>query len=102
MRRVYECELSKQKDLKAIIEADPYAEGSFARAGYKLRDGGSLNEDKAKVYLYISASDDFIKKADNALKDVAKPLKGEAEKRIIDKIVAEEENAESGFGSMFG
>ena len=102
MRRIYECELSKQKDLKAILEADPYAEGSFARAGYKLRDGASLNEDKEKAYLYISASDDFIKKADNALKDVAKPVKGDAEKRIIDKIVAEEENAESGFGSMFG
>jgi len=102
MQRVYECELAKQKDLKPILEADPYAQDSFARVGYKLRDGGSLGEDKGKVFLYISASDDFIKKADEKLKDLAKPMKGKDEQRIIEKIKAEEESAESGLGSIFG
>ncbi len=102
MQRLYECELTKQKDLKKILEADPYAQDSFARIGYKLREGASLGEDKAKVYLYLSASDEFVKKADGLLKDVAKPIAGDAASRIIGKIVAEEESAESGLGSIFG
>ncbi len=102
MRRIYECELAKQKDLKAILEADPSAADSFARTGYKLRDGTSLGEDKAKLFVYISASDEFVKKADSKLKDVAKALSGADAERIIGKIVAEEESAESGLGSIFG
>ena len=102
MQRMYECELSKQNDLKKILEADPYAQDSFARVGYKLRDGTSLSEDKAKVYLYLSAADDFVKKADEKLKDLAKPMTGKDAERIIGKIMAEEESAESGLGSIFG
>jgi len=102
MQRIYECDLAKQKDLKKVLEADPYAADSFARVGYKLRDGSSLGEDKGKLFVYISASDEFVKKADERLKDFAKPLAGEAAKRIIGKIVAEEESAESGLGSIFG
>jgi len=99
---VYECDLSKLKDLKKVLEADPYAEDSFARVGYKLRDGTSLGEDKAKTFLYISASADFFKKADEKLKGIAVPLKGGAADRIIGKIKSEEESAESGLGSIFG
>ncbi len=102
MERLYECETGKKAELKKILEADPYAEDSFARTGYKMRDGATLEEDKEKVYLFISASDDFIKKADEKLKDLAKPVEGEAAKRIIDKIKREEESAESGLGSIFG
>ena len=102
MERLYECETVKKAELKEILETEPYAEDSFARAGYKIRDGATLEEDKEKVYLFISASDDFIKKADEKLKDLAKPVEGETAKRIIDKIKKEEESAESGLGSIFG
>jgi hypothetical protein len=102
MKRVYELEANKKAEITKILEADPYSQESFARAGYKLRDGATLGEDKAKIYLYISAADDFIKKADEKLKGIATPLKGDAEKKIIDKIIAEEENAEAGLGGMFG
>jgi hypothetical protein len=102
MLRVYECDLNKQKDLKAVLEADPYSAQSFARAGYKLRDGATLGEAKDKVFLYLSASDEFVKKADEKLKDIAKKLSGKDEERIIAKIKEEEETAESGFGSLFG
>jgi hypothetical protein len=102
MERLYECESGKKTELKKILETDPYAEGSFARTGYRLRDGATLEEDKEKVYLYISASDDFIKKADEKLKDVAKPVEGKDAERIIGKIKKEEESAESGLGSLFG
>lgn len=102
MQRLYECEANKKADLNKILETDPYSSDSFARVGYKLRDGATLGEDKAKLFLYLSADADFIKKADEKLKDIAKPLSGDVEKRIIDKIVAEEENATQGFGGMFG
>jgi len=102
VQRVYESDLGKQKDLKMLLEADPYAPDSFARIGYKLRDGSSLSEDKAKVFLYISASDDFVKKTDERLKDLAKPMAGKDAERVIGKIMAEEESAESGLGSIFG
>jgi hypothetical protein len=102
MERLYECETGKKAELQKILEADPYAEGSFARVGYRLRDGATLDEEKDRIYLYISASADFIKKADEKLKDVAKPVEGEKAKRIIEKIKKEEESAESGLGSIFG
>ncbi len=102
MDRIYECESGKKAELKKILEEDPYAEDSFARVGYKIRDGATLEEDKDKVYLYITASADFLKKADEKLKDIAKPLEGEKAEKIIAKIKKEEESAESGLGSIFG
>ena len=100
--RVYECGAAKKPELTKILEADPYAPDSFARVGYKMRDGATLGEEKDKLFVHFSASPDFIKKADERLKGIAEPLKGEKEKRIIKKIKEEEEAAESGLGSIFG
>ena len=102
MYRVYECELSKKKELMKVLEAEPYKEDSFARIGYKVKEGASLDENKEKLYVYISASEDFVKKADEMLKDIAKPASKEIEDRVGEKIRKEEEEAESGFGSIFG
>lgn len=102
MYRVYECELSKKKELMKVLEADPYKEDSFARIGYKVKEGASIGEDKERLYIYISASEDFVKKADERLKDIAKPAGKETEDKVGEKIRKEEEEAESGFGSIFG
>lgn len=102
MERLYEVALEKKSAMTKILEADPYAEQSFARAGYRIRDGASLGEDKSKIYLFISSSENFIKKADEALKEVAAIVKNEAAERIIRKIKEEEEAAEQGLGSLFG
>lgn len=102
MKRVYEFDSKKKGDVNKILEADPYSDDSFARVGYKVKEGSVLGEDKAKNYLYISASDDFFKKADEKLKGLVEHCKPEIEKRIVDKITAEEEAAESGFGNLFG
>lgn len=101
MKRVYECDLSKKKDLLKILEADKFATDSLERIGYKFREGASLGEDKSKIYIYVSSSEENIKKADEKLKPVATVLSGEKEKKILDKISAEDEGAEAGFGSMF-
>ena len=102
MHRVYECESSKKAAVMKILEADPYADSSFARVGYKVKDGAVLGEDKSRMYVYLTAAEDFVKKADTMLKDVAKPAPPEVEKRIVEKILKEEEEAESGLGSIFG
>jgi hypothetical protein len=101
MERVYECEADKANELKKLLEADPYSEDSFARAGYKLKDGSMVGEDKDKVYLYISAGEDFLKKADELLKDLAKPANDEVAARVITKIKEEESTVASGV-AMFG
>jgi len=102
MERVYECEASKKADVMKILEADPYKEGSFARVGYKVKDGATIEEEGGKTYVYISASEDFVKKADELLKDLATPMKEDDAKRISKKISDEEEAAGAGVGSIFG
>jgi len=102
MERAYECDVAKKGELTKILEADPYAADSFARVGYKIRDGATLGEEKNKIYLYISASEEFVKKADERLKGIVTPLEKEKAERVIRKIKQEEESAESGFGSIFG
>jgi hypothetical protein len=101
MEKVYECDLEKQNDLKKILEADPYAEGSFARTGYKLKDGATVDANREKVYLYISASEEFLKKADDLLKDFAKASDEQTTSKVISKIKEEENTVASGV-AMFG
>lgn len=101
MDRIYECESSKKAELTKILEADPYSEGSFARAGYKIKDGTAVGEDKEKLYILVSASDEFLKKADEKLKDIAKPSDEDVADRVKKKIDEEESSVAAGV-SMFG
>lgn len=102
MKTVYECDMVKKKDLLKILEADPYAGDSFARAGYKTKEGAIIGEDKGKFYVYISADEAFLKKAAERLKGTAERAKEEVEKRIAALIEKEEESATAGFGDIFG
>lgn len=102
MKKIFECEMSKKAELSTILEKDPYADDSFARIGYKLKDGAFVGGDKNKLYLYISASEEFLKKAAERLKDIAIEITGERAESIIKAIEEEEEAAEGGFGAIFG
>ena len=101
MMRVYECENQKKAELTKVLEAEPYAQNSFARVGYKMKDGASVGEDKAKTYIYISASEEFLKKADERLKGLAAAAPDDVQKRIEKKITDEEDTVAAGV-SMFG
>jgi hypothetical protein len=101
MIRVYECENSKKAELTKILEEDPYAEDSFARVGYKMKDGTAVEEDKEMIYVYVTASEDFLKKADEKLKEIAEPVEEDVAKRVEAKI-QEEENTVAAGVSMFG
>ena len=102
MKRIYECEIGKKSQLVKILEAEPYAKDSFARAGYKTKEGETIGEDKAKFFLYISADEEFLKTAEVRIKEFAARSKEDVEKRVVAIIEKEEEAATSGFGDIFG
>jgi len=54
------------------------------------------------MLLYISANEEFIRKADERLKDVAVPVPEEKARPVIERIKSEESSAEQGFGAIFG
>ena len=100
MFRIYECESSKKQELLKLLEADPYSEDSFARAGYKVKEGATVDADGEKTYVYISASEEFLKKADERLKEFAKPASQEVQDKVAKKIKEEEDTVAAGV-SMF-
>ncbi len=102
MKRVFAVKKEKNKELLSIVEADPYAEDSFARVGYKVKDGEAMGEDPALVFLYISSNEEFLKKTEQKLKEILEELPIDVEERIIKTIEEEESTAEKGFGDIFG
>jgi hypothetical protein len=102
--RVYECDSQQTANLKKLLETDPYGEKSFARQGYKLKEGGVIGGEKSKYYLYIKADADFFKAAEEKLKSInsLKRADKKVEESIVKKIEEEEGSAEQGFGAIFG
>lgn len=55
-KRVYEFDRSDMGKLEKVLEAEPYAEKSFKKQGYTLKEGGAVGEDKGKYYVHIQGS----------------------------------------------
>ncbi|MCX8197096.1 MAG: hypothetical protein N3G80_02135 [Candidatus Micrarchaeota archaeon] len=102
MEIVFECPLSNKEKLKAILEADPYGQISFSRNGYKLKDGQMIGQDPQKCYLFIRATDEFLAFAKEKLKGIVSEAPPSVAAEVSKKIQEEENNAEIGFGSIFG
>ncbi len=121
--RVYICDASEGSNLTKLMSYDPYLDKSlneqqladlkkdpvanviFARQDYIIKDGISVGLDRSKYYLYLSASDEFLEKAEKKLKDSIKNISradSETEKNIISIVVGERESSEEGLGSIFG
>lgn len=102
MRMVICAPIEKKPELVKLLEADPYNEVSFSRAGYKVKDGSQCGLDKDKVYVHFSASDEVVKK----LVEIAKPLASEAPQAQKDSFMKfiddEDSSAQQGFGAIFG
>lgn len=99
---VFEIPVADKAKLTAILEADPYAQPSFSRNGYKLKDGAVVGQDKEKAYLFIKCTDEFAKLAKEKLNGIAAECKPEVASAVAKKIEEEESNAEVGFGAIFG
>ena len=102
--RVYEFDSKELAKLKSLLEAEPYVATSFARQGYKLKEGKTIGADAGKYYLYIKAEPDFFKFAEEKLKEIDgfKRSEKKVEEGICKNIENEEGSAEVGFGSIFG
>lgn len=93
MDSVYFCNEKIGKDVMNILKED-----SFMHISYTVR-----NSDRKGYFLYTEASPEDMKLLDEKLKELgADKVIGEEEKKIIDAIKAEEENAACGMGTIFG
>jgi hypothetical protein len=102
MIRIYYVASEKFKDAKKLLEENPYAEDSFAHAGYTLKDSKDYGFKASGYYIYIDANEDFIKKADARLRGLADVVEGKEFEGVKARIDEEQRNAISGFGSIFG
>ncbi len=101
MIRIYKIEKENFKEAKKVLEADPYEKDSFPSVGYKLREGKDIGDFEG-YYVYVSSSEETIKKLDKRIEGKAKILEGEEFEKVKEKIEEEEQSAQQGFGNLFG
>ena len=96
MDSVYFCKQEIGKDVANVLKED-----NFRHISGIVRD--SSNPERKGYFLYAETTPDDMKLLCEKLKDLgAEKVEGEEEKKIIDAIKAEEENAASGMGMIFG
>ena len=104
--RVYELASSSKGKLEDVLKANPYADVSFSKQGYKLKDGRLIGGDAGKLYLYLEGGDDFFKYAEAKFKEAelqeCAGCEAGLESRIIAQIHEEDSSAEHGMGAIFG
>jgi len=101
--RIYKITGEKYREAKKILEGDQYAEVSFARQGYKLREGGKLEGGEAGAYYVLIGGDEkFFKWAEEKMGALAAKLSGKDFEKIKKAYDDEAGAAEAGLGSLFG
>jgi pyruvate/2-oxoacid:ferredoxin oxidoreductase beta subunit len=121
MKRIYSFSKEELKDVKNLISFDPYAQNLpmekieemkkndelfdviFVRQGVEIREGKEFGKDYDYL-LVVDAPPEFFEKAEKKLERIKslKRLKKEEEEEIAKKIEEQAENAEKGFGAIFG
>ncbi len=105
MEIVYAIETAQKSKLTRVLEAEPYADDSFARAGYTLKDSAAVGLPAGKLIVFVKTEDAALAaKLEAKLKTVEgiAELKGDDKKRVSDAIAQEQDAACSGFGAVFG
>lgn len=102
-----EAEAKKKEASEALqkLKNDEEANIIFARQDYVLKDGLSMGLDRSKYYLYLSADDNFLSKAEAKLKKKVASLQRvdtETERKVIAAVEAERQRSEEGLGFIFG
>jgi hypothetical protein len=90
--------------LKKILEADPYADDSFARLGYVLKESAAAGLKGGKYVVFFKAEETTGKALSEKLKQIPSFSEATAEElsKISAVIESEENAAAQGFGSIFG
>lgn len=98
MESVYYYEDSITKDVSKVLEDD-----FFKRIGFTLRECDLLGSQRKGYFLYIKASSEDIDRAEKKFEGLGlEKLIGEEKKIVTAAFIAEEENAASGMGMIFG
>ncbi len=99
MEAVYFFEDDVKKDVEKALEDD-----FFKRIGYTVRECCLLLGTERKGYfLYIKSNSENLDRAEEKLEGLGlEKLMGEEKKIVTAAFVAEEENAASGMGMIFG
>jgi tetrahydromethanopterin S-methyltransferase subunit A len=121
MKRIYSFSKEELKEVKNLISFDPYAQNIplekieemkkndelfdviFVRQGVEIKEGKEFGKDY-EYLLIVDAPQSFFEKAEKKLQRIKslKRLKKEDEEEIIKKLEEQVENAEKGFGAIFG
>lgn len=98
MESVYFYEDKVSKDMATVLEDD-----FFKRIGYTVRECKLLGSERKGYFLYIKANSEDIDRAEEKFEGIGvEKLTGEEKKIVTAYFVAEEDNAASGMGMMFG
>ncbi|MCZ7382233.1 MAG: hypothetical protein O8C64_11775 [Candidatus Methanoperedens sp.] len=98
MESVYFYEDKVSKEMATVLEDD-----FFKRIGYTVRECKLLGSERKGYFLYIKANSEDIDRAEEKFEGVGlEKLIGEEKKIVTAAFVAEEDNAASGMGMMFG
>ncbi len=98
MESVYFYEDKVSKDVAKALEDD-----FFKRVGYTVRECRLLGSKRKGYFLYIKANSENTDRAEEKLEGCGiTKLMGEEKKIVTAAFIAEEENAASGMGMIFG
>ncbi len=98
MESVYFYEDKVSKDVAKVLDDD-----FFKRLGYIVRECQLLGSERKGYFLYIKANSEDIDRAEKKFEGLGlEKLLGAEKKVVAEAIVAEQENAASGMGLMFG
>ena len=98
MESVYFYEDKVSKDVAKVLEDD-----FFKRVGYTVRECELMGSERIGYFLYIKANSEDIDRAEKKFEGIGlEKLTGEEKKLVTTAFIAEEENAASGMGMIFG
>jgi hypothetical protein len=98
MESVYFYEDKVSKEAAKVLEDD-----YFKRIGYTVRECDLLGSERKGYFLFLRANSEEIDRAEQKLEGLGLlKLIGEEKKKITEAFIAEEENAASGMGMIFG
>ncbi len=101
MESVYFYEDKVSKDVKKILESEE--DDFFKRIGFTVRECEILGSKRKGYFLYLKANSEDLDRAEKKLDGLGlEKLMGEEKKIVTNAFIAEEENAASGMGMMFG
>ncbi len=101
MENVYFYEDKVSKDVKKILESEE--DDFFKRIGFTVRECRLLGSERKGYFLYLKANSEELDRAEKKLDGFGlEKLIGEEKKLVTAAFIAEEENAASGMGMIFG